>query len=121
MRQLDPAVVVTNRRAAVIHHAQLALRQWIHDFTLIAPAGPDDIPDGEEHWSLHAVCAETDPDVFYPDNGESATEAKRICARCPVNAPCLEWALANNERFGVWGGASERERRRMARTRNAAA
>lgn len=121
MRQLDPAVVAANRRAAVIHQARLALRLWLHDVTLIAPAGPDDTPNGDEHWSRHAVCAETDPDIFYPDNGEPATEAKRICAGCPVTAPCLEWALANNERFGVWGGASERERRRMTPARNAAA
>lgn len=121
MRQLDSAVVSASRRAAMIHHAQRALRQWIHDFTLIAPAGPEDAPDGEEHWSRHAVCAETDPDVFYPENGEPVTRAKRVCAGCPVSAQCLEWALATNERFGVWGGASERERRRMTRGRKAVA
>lgn len=115
MRKPDPAVVAANRRAAVIHHAQLALRRWIHDFTLVAPADPNDTPGSEEHWSHHALCAQTDPEVFYPDNGEPVTEAKRVCARCPVNTQCLQWALANNERFGVWGGASERERRRMTR------
>jgi WhiB family transcriptional regulator, redox-sensing transcriptional regulator len=121
MREFDPALVAANRRAAVIHHARLALRQWIYDLTLITPAGPDHTPHGQEHWSHHAVCAETDPDVFYPESGEPVTEAKRVCARCPVTTPCLNWALANNERYGVWGGTSERERRRMTRVRKAAA
>lgn len=64
-------------------------------------------------WMADALCAETDPDAFFPDKGGSSVEAKRVCARCPVQQECLEYALTHDERFGVWGGASERERRRM--------
>ena len=58
-----------------------------------------------------------DPEVFYPVNDDDAEEAKEVCAGCPVRQPCLEWALQDRERFGVWGGLTERERRRMLRQR----
>ena len=58
-----------------------------------------------------------DPDIFYPASDEEAEEAKAICAQCPVRQACLEYALANRERDGVWGGATERERRRLVRQR----
>ena len=61
-----------------------------------------------------ALCAETDPDAFYPEQGESTRAAKKICRRCELQDACLEWALENSERFGVWGGTSERERRAMS-------
>jgi WhiB family redox-sensing transcriptional regulator len=59
--------------------------------------------------------------VFYPSSEEEADAAKSICAKCPVQQPCLEYALANRERDGVWGGATERERRRMVRQRRKSA
>lgn len=62
-------------------------------------------------WQAEALCAQTDPDAFFPEKGGSVREAKRICAGCPVRAECLEDALANNEQYGVYGGLSERERR----------
>jgi WhiB family redox-sensing transcriptional regulator len=62
-----------------------------------------------------------DPDVFYPVSDEEAEAAKAVCAVCPVRQPCLEYALANRERDGVWGGATERERRRMIRQRRKSA
>lgn len=62
-------------------------------------------------WRKDAVCAQTDPDVFYPDNGQPSRHAKRFCATCPVKTPCLDYALRHDERFGVWGGLSERQRR----------
>lgn len=68
-------------------------------------------------WRQHGACRGTDPDIFYPVTDEEAEEAKAICATCPVREPCLEYALATRERDGVWGGASERERRRMIRQR----
>lgn len=64
-----------------------------------------------------AVCAQTDPEAFFPEKGESVREAKRVCASCEVRLECLEYALANNERFGVWGGMSERERRAILAAR----
>lgn len=62
-------------------------------------------------WHEQANCAGTDGDQFFPEKGGSVREAKRICSRCNVRQQCLEWALANDERFGVYGGLSETERR----------
>jgi WhiB family redox-sensing transcriptional regulator len=53
--------------------------------------------------------------VFFPEKGGSTREAKRICGECPVRAECLEYALEEDERFGIWGGMSERERRKLKR------
>ena len=72
-------------------------------------------------WRQHGACRGVDPDVFYPATDEEAEPAKAICAVCPVREPCLEYALANRERDGVWGGATERERRRMIRQRRKSA
>ena len=68
-------------------------------------------------WRLRAACRGVDPDVFYPTTDDEVEEAKAICRACPVRETCLEYALANRERDGVWGGATERERRRMIRQR----
>ncbi len=65
-------------------------------------------------------CRGVDPDIFFPDRGESLSPAKAICAECIVRDECLEYALDNRERFGVWGGTSERERRRLRRSRREA-
>lgn len=72
-----------------------------------------DIEDQE--WMLEAKCLDADPEAFFPEKGGSTREAKRICAVCPVRDECLDYALANDERFGIWGGLSERERRRTKR------
>ena len=66
-------------------------------------------------WIGDAICAQTDPEAFFPEKGGSTREAKRICQGCEVKAECLEYALHNDERFGIWGGLSERERRRLKR------
>lgn len=71
--------------------------------------------DDPESWQERALCAETDPESFFPEKGGSTREAKRICSGCEVRAECLEYALAHDERFGIWGGLSERERRRLKR------
>jgi hypothetical protein len=68
-----------------------------------------------EPWMDDAVCAQTDPDSFFPDKGGSTREAKAVCTGCTVAAECLDYALQNNERFGIWGGLSERERRALTR------
>ena len=70
---------------------------------------------GELAWQEQALCAQTDPEAFFPEKGGSTREAKRICSDCPVRLECLEFALANDERFGIWGGMSERERRKLKR------
>jgi WhiB family redox-sensing transcriptional regulator len=71
------------------------------------------IAAGDESWRLDGLCAETDPEAFFPEKGGSTRDAKRVCAGCPVRSECLEYALGNDERFGIWGGLSERERRRV--------
>jgi WhiB family redox-sensing transcriptional regulator len=74
-----------------------------------------DLFDTEEEpeWQDRALCAQTDPEAFFPEKGGSTREAKRICQGCDVRAECLEYALAHDERFGIWGGLSERERRKL--------
>jgi WhiB family transcriptional regulator, redox-sensing transcriptional regulator len=71
--------------------------------------------DDEQGWQERALCAETDPEAFFPEKGGSTREAKKICTGCEVRAECLEYALSKDERFGIWGGLSERERRRLRR------
>lgn len=66
-----------------------------------------------ESWMTLGICAQTDPDAFFPEQGVNARNAKATCRRCPVKAQCLQYALDNDERYGVWGGLSERERRRV--------
>ncbi len=77
---------------------------------------PDLAADGEPTWQDRALCAQTDPEAFFPVKGGSTREAKRICLGCEVRAECLEYALSGDERFGIWGGLSERERRRLKRS-----
>jgi WhiB family transcriptional regulator, redox-sensing transcriptional regulator len=74
-----------------------------------APLGDE----GVLGWQERALCAQTDPEAFFPEKGGSTREAKKVCLSCDVRAQCLEYALANDERFGIWGGLSERERRRL--------
>ena len=68
-------------------------------------------------WMSRGKCRELDPDIFFPSDGVGVEVARRICADCPVKEPCLEYAMANHIDHGVWGGTSERERRRIARHR----
>ena len=66
-------------------------------------------------WTVDALCAQVDPELFYPEVGAPNRDAKAVCAGCEVRSECLAYALAHRERFGVWGGTTERERRRMRR------
>ena len=83
-----------------------------------APAAfePEPLPEvPSDQWQDKALCAQTDPEAFFPEKGGSTREAKKICLGCEVRHECLEYALAHDERFGIWGGLSERERRRLKR------
>lgn len=71
--------------------------------------------EGVLGWQESALCAQTDPEAFFPEKGGSTRDAKRVCSECPVSTACLDYALAKDERFGIWGGMSERERRRLRR------
>ena len=66
-------------------------------------------------WQAGALCAQTDPEAFFPEKGGSTREAKSVCKTCTVKQECLEYALQNDERYGIWGGLSERERRKLRR------
>ena len=68
-------------------------------------------------WWDSAVCAQTDPELFFPEKGLRPREAKAVCARCPVRAECLEDALTQDRVYGVWGGTTERERRKLTTLR----
>ena len=74
----------------------------------------------ESGWQDRALCAQTDPEAFFPEKGGSTREAKKVCRGCEVRMECLEYALEHDERFGIWGGLSERERRRILRRRRTA-
>ena len=87
---------------------------------VIVPLAPADFGIGvhdaaEVGWQDRALCAQTDPEAFFPEKGGSTREAKKVCRGCEVRVECLEYALEHDERFGIWGGLSERERRRMKR------
>ncbi|WP_457966338.1 WhiB family transcriptional regulator [Arthrobacter sp. D1-29] len=77
------------------------------------PFEQDFADEGELGWQTDALCAQTDPEAFFPEKGGSTRDAKKVCGACNVRSQCLEYALANDERFGIWGGLSERERRRL--------
>jgi len=64
-------------------------------------------------WMTYANCAGVNPDLFFPARGEPVAEAKAVCAGCQVRHQCLTYALTTREKFGIWGGLSERERRRI--------
>jgi len=73
--------------------------------------------DPETVWMAQGNCREHPPTAFFPSDGVGVEVAKRICATCPVNEPCLEYALVNRIDHGVWGGTSERQRRRILKAR----
>ena len=80
----------------------------------------------DDSWRDHALCRDTDPDLFFPvgTTGMAVVQiehAKRVCDECPVTEACLDYALATNQDSGVWGGLSEEERRVIRRRRAAAA
>lgn len=72
-------------------------------------------PEDVVPWQYLARCVETDPEVFFPEKGESAEPARRVCAACPVRVECLEFALTYDERYGVWGGLTQKELDRLRR------
>ncbi len=77
---------------------------------------PQEIPRGA-NWKDYGACKGLEPDLFYPEDDADAGEAKAVCEVCNVRVACLEYALQTHEKQGVWGGATERERRRIIRQR----
>jgi WhiB family redox-sensing transcriptional regulator len=75
----------------------------------------------DTEWMENAKCRDMDPDIFFPSDGVGVEVARKICVDCPVKSECLEYALEYHIDHGVWGGCSERERRRIAKRRRLAA
>jgi WhiB family redox-sensing transcriptional regulator len=79
------------------------------------------VAGGDLAWQDEANCKGANADLFFPERGASTRAAKAICGECLVRAECLEFAITTGEKFGIWGGMSERERRRVRRERQIAA
>lgn len=77
--------------------------------TYIPP--PIDLSAVDQEWRNSALCAQTDPEIFYPEKGSDARDAKKVCLQCTVRTECLAFALDSRERYGVYGGLTERQRR----------
>jgi WhiB family redox-sensing transcriptional regulator len=101
----SPARVPANANTAALAVA---------DFLKIVASSPVDLA---KRWQEQANCLGVDPDLFFPERGASTREAKGVCRGCEVRLECLEYALDHGEKFGIWGGLSERERRRVRRQR----
>jgi WhiB family redox-sensing transcriptional regulator len=87
---------------------------WFVDILKLGVAGSYGESDSNSlSWQADSLCSQTDPEAFFPEKGGSTRDAKKICGQCTVQNQCLEYALKNDERFGIWGGLSERERRRL--------
>jgi WhiB family transcriptional regulator, redox-sensing transcriptional regulator len=111
----QPSININNkpkRRPMRIGDSALDLMQ---DNTIVMPEYYLAIDDDEAPWQERALCAQADPEAFFPEKGGSTREAKRICSGCEVKDECLDYAISHDERFGIWGGLSERERRRLKR------
>jgi WhiB family redox-sensing transcriptional regulator len=66
-------------------------------------------------WAAKVLCADVDPELFFPSNGDPAIEARHVCGQCPVTAECLAYALTNQEEYGIWGGLDPEERKALSR------
>ena len=78
-------------------------------------------PDSPTAWMADGLCRLYPPEMFFPSDGVGVEKAKKVCATCPVSSDCLEHALDHRIEHGVWGGASERQRRRILKQRRAEA
>jgi WhiB family redox-sensing transcriptional regulator len=113
------ATVTAPRASAPSAYVASAPENWFVDPVRLGVPGvrqPDraePLADNPLAWQSDSLCAQTDPEAFFPEKGGSTRDAKKICGSCEVRAHCLEYALENDERFGIWGGLSERERRKL--------
>jgi WhiB family redox-sensing transcriptional regulator len=73
--------------------------------------------DGRDPWKDHALCTQTDPEIFFPEKShwKQSIRAKLVCQKCPVQPECLAHALKHNEQYGVWGGKTARQRQELRR------
>lgn len=96
-------------------------KRSVRGFTLAAVAFSSRQRSQELAWLDRGACRGLDPETFYPEDEDAAEAAKSVCAQCVVRVTCLDFALAHREKQGVWGGATERERRRIIRQRRRSA
>lgn len=89
----------------------------LSEFASTNPTDPKYLSDYLPEWHLAAACRGMDPDLFFPQRGESTKKAKATCASCPVRQECFDWALENNPTQGIWGGVSYRVRREIKKER----
>lgn len=68
-------------------------------------------------WRESALCAQTDPELWFPEKGRGAAAARAICTSCEVREPCMEWAVAHGE-SGIWGSTNEDQRRALRKARD---
>jgi WhiB family redox-sensing transcriptional regulator len=87
-----------------------AVSSYLREFAVEPAAAPEDLT-----WQDKALCSQADPEAWFPEKGGSTGAAKRICRACEVRLECLGYALKTDQKFGIWGGMSERERRRLKR------
>lgn len=80
---------------------------------LLRELGEDHPPAGDGRWMTQSLCAQSDPEAFFPDKGGSVRAVTAICSRCPVAQECLEFAIDNDIQHGIWGGLSTHARRRL--------
>ncbi|MGJ9583291.1 WhiB family transcriptional regulator [Actinotignum sp. GS-2025b] len=110
MRRINPGLRVAGSGGLTPQDAQDAMLD-------IFDLGYDKADSASLHWRESALCAQTDPDVFFPEKGGSTAPATSICHECPVREECLEYALQHDIRHGIWGGMSDNDRRRLSRQR----
>jgi WhiB family redox-sensing transcriptional regulator len=79
---------------------------------------PDHREEDANAWMKFGACNSADPEAFFPDKGGSSRAAKKVCDGCDVEEQCLQYALDNDEHFGMWGGLSEHERRKLRSERH---
>src|SRR5262252_6945613 len=109
---IPSAAFVTRGHAGAASEAQRARGQPMREMLIQL-----EVDQGDRRWQERANCLGVDPDLFFPERGASTKEAKSVCGGCEVRMECLEYALRHGEKFGIWGGMSERERRRIRRQR----
>jgi WhiB family transcriptional regulator, redox-sensing transcriptional regulator len=89
----------------------------VHDMLAVATPGLGSDPESVTAWMAEGSCRVYPPNKFFPSDGAGVDRARKICATCPVAQQCLEYALEHRIEHGVWGGCSERERRRILKRR----
>jgi WhiB family transcriptional regulator, redox-sensing transcriptional regulator len=117
---------VPERRAKTLKNLDIPIarrdnRALVSNVTAGNQRGVAAMADHDFEWRMAGACRGLNPDIFYPDEDDEADVAKAICESCVVQVACLEHALLRREKVGVWGGATERERRRMIRQRRRSA